>query len=466
LNQPEIKSPEAAPEVQVSERERIEKLIEELTELLSGEDQGPAMALFRSQHPADQAEVLQELPAERQTSLLKALKSEEAARIVEFLDAEVAARLVAELEGPMAVRVLRETTPDVAADILRRLPEEQSRRILEVMGRPEELLALLKYPDESAGGRMVTEFPSVRADLRAVNALDLLRIYGPMAEDIGSLLVVDSGGRLVGTLSVTRLALARPNTRVSQVMDTDVKWVLPTADQEECARIMERYNLNFLSVVDENQRPLGIILVEDLVDVLREEATEDIYRYGGVPESEVSYFKSRILDVTRRRVVWLFLLILVNTVTGSIIASQSDLLEEVVILAAFVPLLIGTGGNVGAQSSTVVIRGIATGEITRSQAFFVISREILVGMLLGVVLGGIVIAWAFLLGRELDVGFVVGITMVVISAMAALTGGGLPFLFRILKLDPALVSAPFITTFMDIIGVGVYFLVAHLVLNL
>ncbi|MBM3925249.1 MAG: magnesium transporter [SAR202 cluster bacterium] len=466
MHQPEIKSPEAAPETQVTDRERIERLIGELTELLSGEDQGPAMALFVSQHPADQAEVLSALPSERQLALLKALRSEETARIMEHLDAEVASRLVEQLEGPRAARVLRETTEDVATDILRRLPEEQSRRILEVMGRPEELLALLKYPDESAGGLMVTEFPSVRADLRAANALDLLGIYGPMAEDIGSLLVVDNAGRLVGLLSVTRLALARPNTRVSQVMNTDVKWVLPTADQEECARIKERYDLSFLPVADENQRPLGIILGDDLVDVLKEEATEDIYRYGTVPETEVSYFKSRLLDVARRRVVWLFLLILVNTVTGSIIASQSDLLEEVVILAAFVPLLIGTGGNVGAQSSTVVIRGIATGEVTRSQAVYVIGREIAVGALLGVALGAIVIGWAFLLGRELDVGFVVGITMVVIAATAAMTGGGLPFLFRWLKLDPALVSAPFITTFMDIIGVGVYFLVAHLVLNL
>jgi magnesium transporter len=465
VNQPEIRSPEAT-EVQVSERERIERLIDELTELLSGDGQAPAMALFRNQHPADQAEVLLGLPLERQLSLLKALRPIESAQILEHLDAEVAARLVEKMDRSTAIRVLRETAPDVATDVLRRLPEEESRKILEVMGRPEELLALLHYPDESAGGRMVTEFPSVRADLRAANALDLLRIYGPMAEDIGALLVVDNTGRLVGTLSVTRLALARPNTRVSQIMDPDVKWVLPTTDQEECARIMERYNLNFLPVLDENQRPLGIILVEDLVDVLEEEATEDIYRYGAVPESEVSYFKSRILDVTRRRVVWLFLLILVNTVTGSIIASQSELLEEVVILAAFVPLLIGTGGNVGAQSSTVVIRGIATGEITRSEALFVILREVSVGILLGIVLGGIVIVWAFLLGRDLDVGFIVGITMVVIATMAALTGGGLPFLFRWLKLDPALVSAPFITTFMDIIGVGVYFLVAHLVLNI
>jgi magnesium transporter len=178
------------------------------------------------------------------------------------------------------------------------------------------------------------------------------------------------------------------------------------------------------------------------------------------------YFTTNILNVVRRRIVWLFLLILVNTVTGSVIAGQSALLEQVVILAAFVPLLIGTGGNVGAQSSTVVIRGLATGEISVGRGAAIMLREVGVGSLLGILLGLLVFGWASLLGRNLQVATVVSLTMASIAAMAALIGAALPFLFRRFRLDPAMVSAPFITTIMDIFGVALYFLLANLLLRL
>jgi len=203
-----------------------------------------------------------------------------------------------------------------------------------------------------------------------------------------------------------------------------------------------------------------------VADIIEEEATEDIYRFGAVPGTERGYFASRILSVVKRRIGWLFLLILVNTVTGSIIAGQEALLAEIVILAAFIPLLIGTGGNVGAQSATVVIRGLATGEVHPRRALKIILREAGIGAVLGLVLGAAVLVWAYVLGRDLQVATVVSITLVAISIMATLTGGALPFIFRLLKLDPALVSAPFITTVMDIFGVALYFFIAHLMLSL
>ena len=214
------------------------------------------------------------------------------------------------------------------------------------------------------------------------------------------------------------------------------------------------------------QGPIAVgNIVFILADIVEQEATEDIYRFGAVPGTERGYFTSRILNIVKRRVVWLFLLILVNTVTGSVIAGEGALLAEVVILAAFIPLLTGTGGNVGAQSATVIIRGLATGEITRRRAVSIVLREACVGLLLGIVLGAIVLAWSYVLGRDLQVAFVVSLTLIAISTLATVIGSIMPFLFRLVNVDPAMVSAPLITTVMDIFGVALYFYMAHLVLQ-
>jgi magnesium transporter len=205
-----------------------------------------------------------------------------------------------------------------------------------------------------------------------------------------------------------------------------------------------------------------------VADIIEREATEDIYRFGAVPGTERGYFASRIFDVVRRRGVWLLLLIVVNTITCTIIAQNEGLFTgELVILAAFIPLLIGTGGNVGAQSATVVIRGLATGEVKPRRALAVILREVGIGALLGIVLGAVALGWAYILGgNHLKVAIIVSTTLVAISVMATLAGGALPFIFRRLRIDPALVSAPFITTILDISGVAVYFGVAQMIIRL
>jgi magnesium transporter len=271
---------------------------------------------------------------------------------------------------------------------------------------------------------------------------------------------------LIGTVSLKDLVIADPDARVGDIMKPDPPFVSTHTDREEVARELREHDLLAIPVVDAEQRLVGTITYDDVADIIEREATEDIYRFGAVSGTERGYFASRIFDVVRRRGVWLLLLIAVNTVTGAIIAQQKELLGEILILAAFIPLLIDTGGNVGAQSATVVIRGLATGEVKPRRALAVVLREVGIGALLGITLGAVALGWAYMLGGNLKVAAIVSTTLVAISVMATLAGGALPFIFRLLKIDPALVSAPFITTIMDIFGVALYFGIAQMILRL
>ena len=248
----------------------------------------------------------------------------------------------------------------------------------------------------------------------------------------------------------------------------DMMWCLSTliADQEEVARLIQRYDFLAVPVVDREQRLVGIVTVDDIIDILQQETTEDIYALGGVQSGGDNYFQMNLLEIARKRVVWLLVLLVTNTITGTIIKSQEDLLAKVVTLTAFMPLLTGTGGNVGAQSSTVVIRGMNTNEIRSLGALQVIDREAMAGVLLGGMLGTIATVWAYFLQGRLEVAIAVGASLVAISIFASISGSALPFLFRYLRLDPALMSAPFITTAVDVVGVLIYFNLARVILKL
>ena len=308
---------------------------------------------------------------------------------------------------------------------------------------------LLRYHDETAGGLMTTDFPYVRQDISAVNALDILRIQGLIAEHIGSLFVVDNRDRLMGSLSVTRLALARPSTLISDIMDKDVISVPVNADQEECARLMDRYNLNYLPVIDQNRMLVGLILVEDLVDVLRKEATEDMYRISGLGQDRLfDPMKSSV----SRRLPWLYINLGTTILAALVISMFESTIEKLVILAAFLPVIAGQGGIGGTQTLTLVVRGLALGEIFGKRGRQLLIREVVLGaihgVLLGVGIGLIAFAWK---GSPM-LGLILGVAMLGNMIVAGLTGAGIPLLLRRLGLDPAVSSAVFVTTITDIVG--------------
>jgi magnesium transporter len=302
--------------------------------------------------------------------------------------------------------------------------------------------------------------------MTVAQALKRVRHLAINRETVYECYVMDRRRYLIGTVSLKDLVIADPDARVSDIMKPDSPFVSTHTDREEVARELREHNLLAIPVVDAEQRLVGIITHDDVADILEEEATEDIYRFGAVPGTERGYFAGRIVDVVRRRTPWLFLLIAVSLVIAPIILRQEEWLAEIYILAAFIPLVIAAGGNVGAQSATVVIRGLATGEVNPRRALTVILREVGIGAIMGVALGAVALGMAYAFGRNLAAATVVGTTLVGISVMATLVGGALPFVFRLLKIDPALVSAPFITTIMDIFGVALYFGIARVVLGL
>ncbi len=416
---------------------------------------------------SDIVQLMEELPSEELITVFRLLPKDLAVRIFDDLDVQHQHSLLESFTGANARAILEEMEPDERADLLEEVPAVVARRLLRLLS-PEErqiTLKLLGYEDGTAGRVMNPDFVDLRSEMTVEQALERIRQLSVKRETIYELYVIDNERHLLGTVSLKDLVLAGPNIRISDIVKKDPKIVYTNTNQEEVARILRDEELPAVSVVDNEGRLVGIVTLEDVVDIVEEEATEDIYRFGAVPGTERGYFSARILGVARRRIVWLFLLILVNTITGTLIAGQERLLGEIVIMAAFIPLLIGTGGNVGAQSATVVIRGLATGEISTRRYLSIVLREARVGVVLGVALGLVVLLWSYFLGRNLQVALVVSISLIAISIMATLVGGALPFIFRMIKIDPALVSAPVITTIMDVFGLGIYFLIANLILQ-
>ncbi len=322
------------------------------------------------------------------------------------------------------------------------------------------------YEAGKAGRLMTPEYISIKQTYTVSETLERIRTLAPESEIIYYLYVTDNARRLTGIVSLRDLVISRPEQTAAEIMTTDVVSVHTDTNQEEVARIIQRYDFLAVPVVDSEQRLVGVITVDDVIDILEVETTKDIYALGGVQSEGDNYFQTNLLTVARRRVVWLLVLLVTNTVTGTIINSQKDILQQVVVLAAFIPLLTGTGGNVGAQSSTVVIRGLNTDQIRLLGPAQVIWREALAGSLLGVILGTMATVWAYLLQGNLPVAIAVGSSLVAIAILASVAGSSLPFLFRSLGLDPALMSAPFITTAVDVLGVLIYFTIARVILGI
>jgi magnesium transporter len=281
------------------------------------------------------------------------------------------------------------------------------------------------------------------------------------------LYVTDGSRHLTGILSLRDLVTAEPQARIGDVMTREVVSISTDTDQEEVARAIQRYDFLAVPVVDREQRLVGIVTVDDVIDVIEQEATRDLYAAGAVQAGdEDDYFQSNLFTVARRRVVWLLVLLLANSGTAAVIASMDGVLKQVVVLAAFIPLLIGTGGNVGAQSSTVVIRGLSTQRIQSLGPGLAIAREAVAGALLGLLMLIVVVPWAgYVSHGNWLVAWAAGLALVAITTLAATAGAALPLLFDRFGLDPALMSAPFIATATDVAGVFIYLNIAAALLR-
>jgi len=417
--------------------------------------------------PADIADLLASIPSDQAVIAFRLLPKDLAISVFDYVDGAFQNQLLEAFSDQAARSFLEAMPPDDRTELLDEVPAKVARRLLQILSPDQRrvTMQLLGYEEGTAGREMTPMFVDLHSDMTVAQSLERVRRLAINRETVYECYVMDRRRHLIGTVSLKDLVIADPDVRMADIMKPNPSFVSTHADREEAAKELREHDLLAIPVVDAEQRLVGIITHDDVADIIEQEATEDIYRFGAVPGTERGYFASRILSVVRRRAPWLFLLIVVNTVTGAIISRQQELLGELLIMAAFIPLLIGTGGNVGAQSATVVIRGLATGEVNPRRALAVILREAGIGALLGIVLGVVALGWSYMIGSQnLRVAIVVSTTLVAISVVATLTGGALPFIFRLLKIDPALVSAPFITTVMDIFGVALYFGIASIIL--
>lgn len=453
----------------VSRREWRESVQTQLQMLLEAGNLQEAKAILVPMLPVDIAEAIEGLPKTMHALAFRLLSKQEAIAVYEHLDYNVQQRLIEELKSQEVLHVVEKMSPDDRAKLFDELPAIVVNRLLEQLS-PNERQAtsqLLGYEACCAGRIMTPELISLKENFTVAQTLERIRSLAHASEMIYYLYVTDAARRLTGILSLRDLVTAQPEEKIGDLMTQDVLFVHTDTDQEEVARLIQRYDFLAVPVVDREQRLVGIVTVDDVIDILEKETTEDIYAVGGGVQSQGdNYFQLNLLSVARKRVVWLFVLLVTNTVTGTIIKSQEDILQQVVTLAAFIPLLTGTGGNVGAQSSTVVIRGMNTDEIRSMEPYQVIVREAIAGALLGGMLGIVATVWAIFLQGNVSVAIAVGCSLVAISVLASFSGSALPFVFRLLNLDPALMSAPFITTAVDVIGVLIYFNLARLILKI
>jgi magnesium transporter len=450
-------------------RLELQQLVQsQLYALLKQENLDGAKVLLEPVEPVDIAEAIEGFPADMQAIAFRLLSKEEALEVYEHFDQRTQQALIEKFKRQDVTDIFGRMSPDDRVRLLDELPATVVRRLIEQIS-PEEREAtatLLGYPAGTAGRLMTPRYVALRQTITVADTLEQIRDFAERSETIYYLYVVDAERRLVGILSLRELVSARPHETIEEIMKPHVISVTTETDQEDVARLIQRYDFVAMPVVDSEQRLVGIITIDDVLDILQEETTEDIYALGGLQSGKENYFQVNLFTVARRRVTWLLVLLVANTFTGTIMQTQEEVLEAVVALAFFVPLLIDAGGNVGAQASTVVIRGLSTEEIPQKATLRVITRELIAGAILGAMLAVITIAWAYLLQGDFQVAIVVGISLFAISLLASLAGSGLPFLFRLLKRDPALMSAPFITTIVDVLGVFIYFMLARAILGI
>ncbi len=356
---------------------------------------------------------------------------------------------------------------DDAVDLLGELSPEEIAALLPLVDEEgAKFSGLLKYPEESAGGIMTTEYISLPADLPVEEAIARLREIAPQAETIYYVFVVDLENRLIGVLSLRDLIAAPDGTPLKEIMRHNVISVNAALDQEEVARVVVKYDLLALPVVDDSNRLLGIITFDDIMDVLEQEATEDIYRLAGAGEvTGVELMEASAYQVAWHRTPWLLLSMLGGIAAGYIMSTFESTLEAILVLAFFIPVIMDMGGNVSTQSSTIFVRGIATGEIKGNGIWRYLFREIRVGLLMGVLFGLLVAAAALLWRGNPVLGLVVGTSMIATISLATIIGTLVPLFFHKLKIDPAITSGPLVTTIKDITGLLIYFGMATLFLD-
>jgi magnesium transporter len=413
------------------------------------------------------ADLLLHLDKSERVLLYRLLPRGRAADIFAHLDHEDQDAFLGELSDEETRQLLAHLSPDDRTALLEELPAEVTQKLMRLLS-PEDLAEarqLLGYPEESVGRLMTPDYIAVRRQMTIAEALDHIRRTGKDRETFNIIYVTDESGRLLDALRLRRFIMASPNAKVESVMDDTFISLSAFDDREKAVQVIQRYDLFALPVVDSEGVLIGIVTVDDVLDVAQEEATEDFHKGAGVAPLEMPYSSAMPGFLYRKRIGWLTILIFVNLISAQIIANYEEYIQQFFVLAFFMPLLIASGGNAGAQSATLMVRALATGDMRLDRWRRAFGKEMLVGVFLGGTTGVLTYFLGFFRGG-LEIGLVVGLSMVSIVVVANLIGVLLPFTLTRLKLDPAVASSPLITSMMDAIGLFIYFGIATAVLTL
>ncbi|PKM65315.1 MAG: magnesium transporter [Firmicutes bacterium HGW-Firmicutes-2] len=438
----------------------------ELIELVNEKAYKQIRARLVDLQEADIAELIEELEDRDALIVYRLLPKEIAADVFAFLDIETQSEISMLISEKELAYIINELNFDDKIDLLEEMPANVVKMILRDASDKERKLInqFLNYKEASAGSLMTIEFVDLKADMTVENAMSRIRRIGITKETIYTCFVTDNTRRLEGIVTLKELVLSHQEHLVGDIMETEVISVSTTDDQEVIANIFKKYDFLSLPVVDHENRLVGIITIDDVVDVIEEETTEDFQKMAAIEPSDMEYMSMTSFDLAKRRLMWLVILMFSATITEYISNKNTYLTAQFAILFGVIPMLMSTGGNAGAQSSTLVIRGITLGEIDFKDFLAVIWKEIKVGLYIGGTLGGLNFTRILLLRQDLKLASIVGLTLIGTSVTATTVGGMLPILAKKLKLDPATMANPLITTITDALTLIIFFAISAVIL--
>ena len=452
-----------------------ENILENILELIQNKKINELRTVLEDINSADFPTIFEELDDEQLIIVYRILRKDKAAEVFVELDPDIQEKLINTFTDRELKRVIDDLFMDDTVDLIEEMPSNVVKRILKNIDKSNRTVIneLLKFPEDSAGSIMTTEMVELKKDMTVDEAFDIIKNTGIKKETIYICYVVNESRVLVGTVSIKHLLISERNLLIGDIYKDNVISVLTTDDKEDIAKMFDKYNFMALPVVDKENRLVGIVTIDDAIDVIREEATEDFEKMAGLTPNEETYFKTGVFKHASNRIIWLLALMMSATLTGLIVERFQNAIAAVPLLATFMTMISGTGGNCGAQSSTLIIRGLVLDEIKYSDIFKAIWKELRVALVVGTILALVTGLRIYLqyhnnlgLDQTLELAQVVGLTLILTAIIAEVMGCCLPMLAKKLKLDPAIMASPLITTIVDLCSMLVFFSIATVIMNL
>ena len=443
--------------------------MEEIIELLEQNKLAELKEILINENPIDIADVFEEFPKEKYLIIFKLLPKDFSSEVFSYLSPEKQQEVIENITDDEIKFIVEDMYLDDTVDFIEEMPANIVDKILKNTSTDKRKLInqILKYPENSAGSVMTVEYVSFKDNYTVKQAIEYYRKVAIDKEETDICFVTDTKKKLVGIISLKTLILSKDDSYIQDEMDTNFVSVLTLDDQEEIAALFRKYDLTTMPVVDHEDRLVGVITVDDIVDVIDQENTEDIQKMAAMNPSDEEYLKESVVSLAKHRILWLLVLMISATFTGLVIKKYEDILQSAVYLATFIPMLMDTGGNAGSQSATLVIRGIALEEIEFSDIFKVIWKELRVSILVGFILSAVNFIRIYYFTRSgLETSLVVAISMFLTVIMAKVVGGVLPLVAKSLKIDPAIMASPLITTIVDTAALIIFFKLSVIFLHI